>query len=95
MEYTKGEWKAIEYDEHFDIRAINADGIDGYDADIAHIFKRRNTNNANLIAVAPKMYETLKAVRGVLVIVNDDFLEETILDRLEQIDKAIAKAEGK
>ena len=92
MEYTKGEWK---YEE--DGVVVATDG-----KQIASVFPRDRKGNSHLIAAAPDMYETLKAI----VVEGTRCLEITQQDKsvrdlynIDGIDRiarlALAKAEGK
>jgi len=88
MKYTKGEWYIEEYPEHFDIRSLDY----GFDADVAHVFKRKGCEaNAHLIAAAPDMYEALKYAFSILTGGRQVGLSDWGI----KMQKALAKAEGR
>lgn len=83
MEYTKGEWKVIP--EMIGKKLISY-GVGTNSTDIALMISRdlgKAEANAQLIAAAPDLYEVCKKVR---MAYNIHFSE---------LDKALAKAEGK
>ena len=95
MKHTKGKWyvsKSYVSDKGIEI-AIQSDvkqnGV-GEDLWVAHLDDTEETKaNANLIASAPEMLETLKQLRFDLS--KDDYYKNHVAD----IDSIIAKAEGK
>jgi len=95
MKHTKGKWyvsKSYVSDKGIEI-AIQSDvkqnGV-GEDLWVAHLDDTEETKaNANLIASAPEMLETLKQLRFDLS--KDDYYKNHAAD----IDSIIAKAEGK
>lgn len=95
MNYTKGEWINHKlYDEGYDIYQ-NGDG-DGHT--IARVFQYNGEQetNANLIAAAPDMYETLKKALLLLNrITTEDFSCGKDKPLRQRLEKVIAKAEGK
>ena len=80
MTHTPGPWKAITGGA--DAKVVCPDGRSFLIGDI--IYHDENKANANLIAAAPDMLEALKATL--------DVIHER--DIYEQVEQAIAKAEG-
>lgn len=93
MAHTKGEWKA-EYRSGGDYE-ITSDGFVGCIAKV-NVDCYAVKSNAHLIAAAPDLLEALKAVLST-VIVNDDMTTSYAIDgkTRKQINRALAKAEGK
>jgi len=93
MEYTKGEWeiKKLEY-THEDRIKITSQPKDGMFEMVCFVYGENNReSNARLIATAPDMYEALKELKTAI----DKGQERLGVGRLERLEAAIAKAEGK
>jgi hypothetical protein len=69
-------------------------------------FPHAGYSNAHLIAAAPEMYEALKSLRnevnGILALAREEFRPvvgntnvRCLLNRVDEADAAIAKAEGR
>ena len=86
MEYTKGEWKAVEY---WDGLGKSQRYITNGGGCVAHIITREEAEaNAQLIASAPNLYEVCVLAVGYASVKDIPSLEYILL-------KAIAKAGGK
>ena len=101
MEYTKGEWKV----NGFDKRLVQVDLYDGVNrfgiADCSNtgLLPEQEIANAQLISAAPEMYEALKVVYELLKmqysIVLGHYPNYDKYTEIEQVEKALAKAEGR
>lgn len=99
MEYTKGEWKSRltgnsrQVGDNYEIISPSGTGNSHY-----RIARVTNFNDAQLIASAPDMYETLTAVCGTLMaLVNSKTIKGTTFgagERIREIELVLAKAEG-
>lgn len=96
MEYTKGEWKAIKGILSDEINTIVGDKSQGI-AEIVCYLGQNVEADAHLISAAPDMYEALKEARHEIerLAMVTGYEGEAHFPKLEQINKAIAKAEGK
>ena len=98
MNYTRGNWMFIEHESHYDLRATDAEGVNGLDLDLAHIFKRCNSKgkclNHTLLLASKDMYEALEHIieywNGGAGSAAVDAIEHAI----ETARQALAKAEG-
>lgn len=93
-EYTKGEWKAVkDTNGRTHLMAFDSDGAERNIAILSVRSVEQTEADAHLIAAAPAMYEALKAI------INNQMLRKagnfTECGILQQIDQALAKAEGK
>ncbi len=108
MDYTKGTWKVVElpatygfYEKDYGITTdtlwrkqeiISATGDDAYIEEDSEHFNKEALANAYLIAAAPAMAEVLRKVRaniGHIIMTKADAI------LVDEIDKALAQAEGR
>lgn len=105
MDYTKGEWKVYKFDDIQRIDVVAEDKMNFYNGIVANIVGEKSLSyderkvNAHLISAAPDMYEALKLLKDPQNQVEVTPLGYAIFrlskEKVEQIARAIEKAEGK
>jgi len=101
MNYTKGEWEALPWNvgHGFNVFAQNT-FIAKVPLDTAPHTMNETRDNANLIAAAPDMYETLKTIQKWLlddeqIIEGSQLYNQMFVKANNLTIKALSKAEGK
>lgn len=93
--YTKGPWHVFRVDDQcHSISSANGHAVTGQDLDFWFADDDENAMaNAYLMAASPELYEALVSAKEQLKAYVETFLKTPFRD--DQIDTAIAKAEGR
>ena len=95
MDYTKGEWKAIQWNEDYGFNVFSDDGFVAsvpMDKGLKHTMIEAKAN-ALLISAAPDMYEACKQIKNYLL--QRPAKTSELWELLTIVDKLTIKAEGK
>lgn len=92
LNYTKGDWKVGYYlvysgEPNFPILVCNTD--------VGIVSESEKTANAHLIAASPSMYKALREAQNYLSFNRLDRAGSSGFWVVDEINKALAKAEGK
>ena len=88
MKHTPGPWKAKAKSTHWLIFAPD-------ESEIGMVYRPDTRANAHLIAAAPDLLEASKRLLDAVCPEYDGMYPQPIRDAVEQLDDAIAKAEGR